>query len=127
MHIKTLLENMSVNPGAIEFEDITPEQIGVLLKLHNGDIDIDSADERQFDVMTELRGMGILDPEWNLSREGRAAAIHAAQNGGSHDLQKARDRSAAPVDAQVDTFDIDLGGGPDDIAGEEEEEEFTFR
>jgi hypothetical protein len=126
MKIKTLLENM--RPSEIMFSDITPEQIGVLIKLNSGEIDIDSADERQFDVMTDLRGMGIIDQEWNLTREGRAAAMHAEKNGGSHDLQKARERSgAAPSEFGEEEFEVNLGpaGGMDDF--EEEEEEFDFR
>ena len=118
-----------MSPSNILFSDITPEQIGVLLKLNSGEIDIDSADERQFDVMTELRGMGIIDQDWNLSREGRAAAQHAERTGGSHDLQKARERSnAAPSEFGEDEFEVKLGtndgGGIDDF--EEEEEEFKF-
>jgi len=115
-----------MNPSNILFSDITPEQIGVILKLNSGEIDIDSADERQFDVMTELRGMGIIDQDWNLSREGRAAAIHAEKNGGSHELQKARDRSnAAPAEFGEDEFEVNLGpAGGEEF--EEEEEEFKF-
>lgn len=127
MKITTLLENM--NPASsVMFSDLSPEQIGVILKLNSGEIDMDSADERQFDVMTELRGMGVIDAEWNLSREGRAAAQHAEQNGGSHDLQKARERSGSGGGSDefgVDEFEVNLGpaGGVDEF---EEEEEFKF-
>lgn len=126
MKLSTLLENM--NPSSILFSDLTPEQIGVIVKLNSQEIDIDSADERQFDIMTELRGMGVIDQDWNLSREGRAAAQHAEQNGGSHDLQKARERSGAtPNEFTEDEFEVNLNPEEGEFEEEDDTSEFKFR
>lgn len=122
MKITTLLENVFPQTD-ISFNDLTPEQVGVILKLASGEIDVDTADERQFDVMRDLRGIGIVDQEWGLSREGLAAARYAQENGGSADLQAARERGN--VHGEIRTTDDD-GFERDPDLGFEDEDEFEF-
>lgn len=107
----------------ISFSDLSPQQVGVLQRMESGDLDYDLASDKDMDIMDELRDLGLLDQEWELSREGRACVQLAALGGGSHDLQVARDASERR--GTHDTFDIDgSSGAPEEFGVEEDEFDF---
>jgi hypothetical protein len=119
-------ESVSTSNGALDelsFSDLTPQQVGILLRMSSGDLSYDLASDTEMDMMDELRDIGLLDDEWELSREGQAAARLASETGGSHDLQKSRERaSMGDIDLDIDQ-NIDLGNG-DEF---QDDEEFKFQ
>ena len=115
---------------SIKFNDLNTLQVRTLQRIADGQVDVDSANENEYDIMTDLAELGLLDQEYQLTKRGQNAVNIAKQLGGSAELVNARkkqqamsnfDRTgAAPDDVEVETEFSDIDGEP------EEEDEFRF-
>lgn len=116
---------------SIKFKDLNTLQVRTLQRMADGQVDVDSANENEYDIMADLVELGLLDQEYQLTKAGQNAVAIAKKIGGSAELLDARkkqqamsnfDRTgAAPDDVEVDGVEFD------DADGEpEEEDEFKF-
>lgn len=125
MHIQEILneEVAQVTAPTVTFNDLNTLQVRTLLRIANGEVDVDSASEKEYDIMTDLVDLGLLDQEYQLSQRGSNAVLIAKKLGGSAEVQAARQRTQAmqnatgdveDVEVALDTMDIDDDDVPDD-------------
>lgn len=121
----------------LRFNDLSTVQVGTLQRIANGSIDVDSASESDYDTMTELADLGLLDQEYQLNDRGAKVVAIAKKMGGSSELLAARAKqaklgqSAAPQapaatddDAGADLGGDDLGLSDDDDGAQDD---YDFR
>ena len=141
MRIQNLLsENYTPaapEPIKLTFRDLNSLQVGLLLKIANGEVDVDSANEKQFDIMSDMVEMGLLTRDYDLSPSGAKAVEIAQKTGGSAELADVRRRQdalrqndatdprgniqPADVDSMVDSPEVD-----DPYEEVDDDDEFDF-
>lgn len=105
MHIQDILnEDFKSNSSvpSIRFNDLNTLQVRTLLRLADGEVDIESASDSEYDVMADLADMGLLDDEYNLNERGQKAVAIAKKLGGSAEVADARARQR-----KYDSMDAD--------------------
>lgn len=144
MKIQTIL-NEDVAPAtapSISFNDLNTLQVRTLTRIANGEVDVDSADEKEYDIMSDLVELGLLDAEYQLAQRGMNAVALAKKLGGSAEVLAARQRTQA-MKSQSGANDDDMvdepDGGPvadggairqapfDDFEDDETGDEFDFK
>lgn len=123
----------------LSFKDLNSLQVGILTRMADGRLDVDTAKESEYDIMTDLVDLGLLTSEYELSPAGQKAVAIAKKVGGSAELLDARRKQAAKAafddklavkaddldPPALDTMGIDDTSVPDPI-DDEEEDEFQF-
>lgn len=92
MRIQVLLNEEAFPTTSISFGDLNTLQVRTLLRLADGSVDIDTASEKEYDIMSDLYDLGLLDQEYNLSERGQKAVAIAQKRGGSAEVQDAKRR-----------------------------------
>jgi hypothetical protein len=119
----------------LKFKDLNTLQIRTLKRIASGQVDVDTASEKEYDIMADLHDLGLLDDEYNLSQSGDKAVKIADKLGGSYELVAARNkqqalnsfdkRNQSTVDVNDDTDTESLDFSDDDDFGDNDE--FDFR
>lgn len=91
----------------VSLENLTSLQVRTLNRISSGLVTIDTASDKEFEIMQELEGLGLLDSEYDLSELGNNV-LSGAQN-----AQVTSTRSSV-ADAMVDV----------DLEDDEEDDEF---
>lgn len=131
MKIQNILED--VNPMAvggeqaptlqqsvkIRYSDLSTPEVRSLLRIADGLVDIETASEKEFDILTDLQEKGLLDSEFALTPVGINAVKKAKEFGGSAEVVRAKRRQAKLDSGKADQFDLPAVEDGDD-------EEFSF-
>lgn len=91
----------------VTMADLNTLQLRTLERIANGLVTVDTASDREFEVMEDLHALGVLNDEYELSDIGRNL-LNSDQN--SDDLSSAM----ADVDIEADSGVDDLDSIPDD-------------
>ena len=141
MKIQTLLnEEFAANTPAqkLRFSDLNTLQVRTLLRIANGEVDVDSASEKEYDIITDLHDLGLLDDEYALAPRGLKAVEVANQLGGSAELVAARDKQgkldSGAADRAADDIEAGVGvevdavpnGNDSELPPVDDDEEFDF-
>ena len=51
----------------VSLEDLTSLQVRTLNRISNGLVTVDTASDKEFEIMQELEGLGLLDSEFKIS------------------------------------------------------------
>ncbi len=134
MHIQTLL-NEEFAPAApavsVRYDDLSTQQVRTLQRIADGVIDVDSADEKEYDIIADLHELGLLDDEYALTKRGLAAVQIAKKLGGSAEVLQAQRRQAKLDNgpAANDDIELDVDAGVvdgDELPPVEDEDEYEF-
>lgn len=137
MRIQTLL-NEDFAPdapaSALSFNDLNTLQVRTLQRIASGEVDVDTADEKEYDIMADLAELGLLDDEYALSERGAKAVAIAKRLGGSAEVVAARRKQGKldAFDASGEQYDPDADDdlplqGSQGIGGDEfGEDEYAF-
>lgn len=119
----------------IKFSDLNTLQVRVLQRMADGILNVDNAKESEYDIMSDLAELGLLDQEYELTKAGLKAVDIAKKLGGSAELLAAKKKQQAMQNfdnqnsdiepTELDGMDVDDTSvlEPDD---EFEEDEFEF-
>lgn len=95
----------------VSLEDLTSLQVRTLNRISNGLVTVDTASDKEFEIMQELEGLGLLDSEYEISELG-TSVLSGAKDAGVTSTQ------SSVADAMVD---VDLEDDEPDDADEFEE------
>jgi len=130
MKIQTILSenfNAMAQAQGIKFSDLNTLQVRTLQRIANGEVDVETAEEREYDIMADLAEMGLLDQEYAMTERGMKAVAIAKKLGGSSELLAAKRRGEKMGAPNADNPELPPVEGEDDVAGMGgEEDEFSF-
>lgn len=92
----------------LTFRDLNTLQVRTLQRIADGQVDVDSANDNEYDIMADLAELGLLDQEYQLTKSGQNAVAIAKKLGGSSELLAARKK-------QQSMNDFDRNGGNQDM------------
>lgn len=134
MQIQNLIaEDFSPEAAApkpqLRLRDLNSLQRRTLQRLADGVVDVDSASEAEFEIISDLYQLGLLDDEYQVTKAGAKAVeiikrLHTQEIDAARGRQDARDRFDASKGASVTDVDVpDVGG---DTVVPDEDDEFDF-
>lgn len=143
MKIQTILNEdfaPAAKPRGILFSDLNTLQVRTLQRLANGEVDVDNASDNEYDIMSDLAELGLLDQDYALTQLGSKAVAIAKKLGGSAELLAARkrqeklgaidkDEKAMAADVQADMNGPGYNGAPslpDEVDAEDDEFDFDL-
>ncbi len=113
----------------LRLRDLNTLQRRTLQRLANGQVDVDSASDAEFEIINDLYQLGLLDQAYQLTKAG-AKAVEIIKKLNAQEIEAARGRQSAR-----DQFDASKGATVTDVevpdvgpeAGvPDEEDEFDF-
>ena len=131
MKIQTLLNEdatMVASPAtSLKYSDLNTLQIRTLQRIADGLVDVDSANDKEYDIIADLHDLGLLDDDYALTQRGQNAVAISKKLGGSSELMDAKrrqERMGQEAGDVVDDVEVEVG---DEVPPEEEgDEEFNF-
>lgn len=94
MKLNNIITESIVLENNIDFDDLSPIQVGALKAIADGRLDFENASDRMIDVLYDLQDFGLLDREFELTSSG-LEAVDAARTHGSYEKRKAQRKAQA--------------------------------
>lgn len=124
MKIQNLLnEDFGTAPAVpkrpvLRLRDLNTLQVRTLLRISKGEVDVDSASDKEYEIISDLHDLGLLDDEYQLSNSGRKAVTVINQQGGSSELVDARRRAEKLKQVDATGGELEVDAPVDDVDGD---------
>jgi hypothetical protein len=90
----------------VSLEDLTSLQVRTLNRISNGLVTVDTASDKEFEIMQELEGLGLLDSEYEISELG-TNVLSGAKDAGVTSTQSSVSDAMVDVDLEDDELPED--------------------
>lgn len=113
----------------LRLRDLSPAQRRTLVRVADGVVDVDSANEAEFEVISDLYSLGLLDDEYQATKMG-IKAVDVIKQLNAQEIEAARNRDSAranfkPDDVEPAALDT-MGVSDDSVPDPDDEDEFDF-